>query len=92
MTDKEPAQKFRQPPVNGGAIVLPVKGFLRQHGQLFPVKAEAHKVIEEKVMQFIGADLLLRFLGDLAIGVRRQQLWRHRRVQHIPQDLFRAAT
>ena len=49
-------------------------------------KSQAQHVVEEKVMQLIGADQILGLLGDRPVRRRRQKLRGNRGVQHVHQD------
>ena len=46
-------------------------------------EAEAQQVVEEEVVQLVGADEVFRALTDLAVRARPQQLGTDRRVEHV---------
>ena len=52
-------------------------------------EAEAEEVVEEEVVQLVGADEVLGALHDLAVGARPQQLGADRRVEHLAQRRLR---
>ncbi len=70
---EETAVEVLQPFGDGGAVIAVAHGIAGEAVNLARGEAPAQDVVEEKVMQGIGTDQILRLLADFSVN-RRQQL------------------
>ena len=71
---EEAPQEDLQPALEGLEVVAALEGEGGQIQDSPRAGSAAHEVEEEEVVQLVGADGLFGELGDLPVGVGRQQL------------------
>ena len=64
---KEAADEHLIPLLNRGVIIVPVKGVFRGADDLFLACAAAEHMVEEEIVQLVGADDVLRYLRNRAV-------------------------
>ena len=70
LVGEEALQEDQQPATDLAEVVAPVERVQRQAGDAPRPEAEAQEVVEEEVVQLVGADDVLRVLRDLAVARR----------------------
>lgn len=70
---EETFQEEAKPVADGGGVVFAGKGVLGEEENFARAAALAHEVVEKEVVQVVGADDALGFLGGGAVGCGREE-------------------
>ena len=87
---EEPAEEGAQPVVDGRRVVAVAERLPGQEIDLRRARTETEEVVEEEVVQLVGADQVFRLLADVALLVGGDQLRADGRVDNVEQRRLRA--
>ena len=83
---EEAAEECLEPMLDDVIVVPAFEGFLRKQENLHRAESMTHEIIEEEVVELVGANQVLCLLLDIAILVGRNQFGTDGSVDHIMES------